>query len=412
MCICPDDSGYEPDLFNQYDMLENNEIDRLLLAYKAGEISEADRVKLELWADESEENRMLLSLLTPDSDVVGELKTLNSYDKQRVWSNIRRETARARRRRVFRALARSGAAAVLLLGAIWGADMLHDRYQERDRLVSVIPPGSSTAVLELSSGMKIPLGQLEEQQLITEADKTEITINAKSTTFAPAREQTRNSGKTTPLFNRILVPKGGEYQLELSDGTKVWLNAQSEITFPTRFSGDTREVELRGEAYFEVEADPSHPFIVRTDQMSVRVVGTSFNIMTYGDEPVVETTLISGSLQVVKDDVETWLTPGMQARFDKESNTMTTRPVYAEGYAAWAKKMFVFFDEPIQSICRKLSRWYDVEIDASSESLDGICYSGMIGRAETFNSIAALLSATDELVFRERDGRVIVEKKK
>ena len=102
----------------------------------------------------------------------------------------------------------------------------------------------------------------------------------------------------------------------------------------------------------------------------------------------------------------------MQARFDKTNNTMSTRSVYAEGYAAWSKKMFVFFNEPIESICRKLSRWYDVEIDASSEGLQGICYSGMIGRAETFNSIASLLSATDELVFRERDGRVIVEKKK
>lgn len=393
-------------------MLNDNEIDRLLLAYKAGVIDDADRLKLELWADESEENRALLLMLTAGSTVAEEMKTMNSYDKQRVWGNIRREAARAKRKRVFRALIRSSAAAALLFGMIWSADMLHDRYLERDTLVSVIQPGSSTAVLQLSSGMKIPLDNIGEQQHITEADKTEITVDSKSTKFVSTGNQRVPQGKVDPLFNKVIVPKGGEYQLELSDGTKVWLNAQSEITFPTQFSGDTRTVELQGEAYFEVKSDPEHPFIVKTEQMSVRVLGTSFNIMTYSDEPTVETTLISGSLKVVKNEVETLLTPGMQARFDKTNNTMSTRSVYAEGYAAWSKKMFVFFNEPIESICRKLSRWYDVEIDASSEGLQGICYSGMIGRAETFNSIASLLSATDELVFRERDGRVIVEKKK
>lgn len=393
-------------------MLNDNEIDRLLLAYKAGVIDDADRLKLELWADESEENRALLLMLTAGSTVAEEMKTMNSYDKQRVWGNIRREAARAKRKRVFRALIRSSAAAALLFGMIWSADMLRARYLERDTLVSVIQPGSSTAVLQLSSGMKIPLDNIDEQQHITEADKTEITVDSKSTKFVSTGNRRIPQGKVDPLFNKVIVPKGGEYQLELSDGTKVWLNAQSEITFPTQFSGDTRTVELQGEAYFEVKSDPEHPFIVKTEQMSVRVLGTSFNIMTYSDEPTVETTLISGSLKVVKNEVETLLTPGMQARFDKTSNTMSTRSVYAEGYAAWSKKMFVFFNEPIESICRKLSRWYDVEIDASSEGLQDICYSGMIGRAETFNSIASLLSATDELVFRERDGRVIVEKKK
>lgn len=393
-------------------MLNDNEIDRLLLAYKAGVIDNADRLKLELWADKSEENRALLSMLTDGSDVAEEMKTLYSYDKQRVWANIRREAVLSRRKRVFRMLIRSGVAAVLLLGMVWSADRVHDRYLQRDALVSVIHPGSSAAVLQLSSGMKISLDNIEDRQCITEADKTEITVDSKSTKFASARNRQIPQGETAPLFNKVIVPKGGEYQLELSDGTKVWLNAQSEITFPTRFMGDTRTVELQGEAYFEVKSDSGHPFIVKTGQMSVRVLGTSFNIMTYGDEPTVETTLISGSLKVVKNEVETLLTPGMQARLDKTSNTMSTRAVYAEGYAAWAKKMFVFFNEPIGSICRKLSRWYDVEIDASSESLRGVCYSGMIGRAETFNSIAVLLSATDELVFRERDGKVIVEGKK
>ena len=190
----------------------------------------------------------------------------------------------------------------------------------------------------------------------------------------------------------------------------MWLNAESEITFPTQFSDSIREVHLRGEAYFEVHSDASHPFVVRTDLLSVRVLGTSFNLATYDDDPTVETTLISGSLKVIRDNVETLLRPGMQARLDKASNAMTTHEVYAESYAAWAHRMFSFFNEPIPSICRKLARWYDVEIDASDPGLNDILYSGMIERAETLNDIAELFSATNELIFREREGRIIIEK--
>lgn len=389
-------------------MLNDNELYWLLSAYKEGNLDPSGRLKLELWADESEENRVLFDLLSGSSPMTEQMKTLYSYDDERVWRNIRREAAHSRRKRVFRALVRSCAAAVLLLGFVWGADRVYERYEQRDALVSVIEPGRTMAVLELSSGMKVALTDRAEQR-ITETDKTQIVVNPESATFTQSPEPAKVA---EPLINRVIVPKGGEYKLELSDGTKVWLNSESEIAFPTQFTGDTRTVELQGEAYFEVRSDAAHPFVVKTDLLAVRVLGTSFNLMTYRNDPTVETTLITGSLQVIRDDVETLLEPGMQARLDKRSNTLTTRPVYAEGYAAWARQMFVFFNEPISSICRKLARWYDVEIDASAPELDQMLYSGMIQRAETFNKIADLISATDELIFRERDGKIVVEKKK
>lgn len=397
-------------------MLNENELYRLLSAYKENTIAPSDRLRLEMWAGESEENRALLGLLSGDSSDAELLRTLYSYDRERVWRNIRREALYRRRRRIFRAVIRTSAAAVLLLGAIWGGERIYDTYQRRDTLVSLITPGQTKAILELSSGMKVALTDGPEQ-LLTEADKTEIHIDAKSTTFQAAdKEPEQNVGKevaakpSRPLVNRLTVPRGGEYQVELSDGTRVWLNAESEITFPTQFSDSIREVHLRGEAYFEVHSDASHPFVVRTDLLSVRVLGTSFNLATYDDDPTVETTLISGSLKVIRDNVETLLRPGMQARLDKASNAMTTHEVYAESYAAWAHRMFSFFNEPIPSICRKLARWYDVEIDASDPGLNDILYSGMIERAETLNDIAELFSATNELIFREREGRIIVEK--
>ncbi len=398
-------------------MLNETELYRLLSACKEKTIDPSDRLKLEMWAGESEENRALLDLLTGNSQDAEQLRMLYSYDRDRVWRNVRREALRNRRRRIFRALVRTSAAAVLLLGLIWGGERIYDFYQHRDTLASLIPPGRTKAVLELSSGMKVALTDGPEQ-LLTEADRTEIHVDAESTTFqaseASPERNSRTRNKTSepvrPLINRLTVPRGGEYQIELSDGTRVWLNAESEITFPTRFTDSLREVRLRGEAYFEVRADAAHPFIVHTDLLSVRVLGTSFNLTTYDDDPTVETTLISGSLKVIRDQVETLLRPGMQARLDKASNTMTTHEVYAESYAAWAHRMFSFFNEPIPSICRKLARWYDVEIDASDPALKDILYSGMIERAETLNDIAELFSVTNELIFREREGRIIVEK--
>lgn len=389
-------------------MLTEHELHSLLTAYKQGTIDPPGRLRLEMWACESEENRLFMGLLSESAAENQLLRTLYSYDEERIWHNIRRTALRDRRRRLTRRITRIAVAASLLLGMIWGTEQLYDSYQRRDALVSVIPAGRTMAVLELSSGMKVELTDQAEQH-ITEADETHITVHAESTTFSLPGQKAAPTA--APLFNKVSVPKGGEYQLELCDGTKVWLNSESEITFPTQFADSIRSVALRGEAYFEVKSDAAHPFVVETELLSVRVLGTSFNLMTYADDPTVETTLISGSLQVIRNEEMTLLTPGMQARLDKRSDTMTTQAVYAESYAAWARQMFVFFNEPVESICRKLARWYDVDIDASAPELRQMRYSGMIERAESFNKIADLLSATDELVFREREGKIIVEKK-
>ncbi len=389
-------------------MLTEHELYNLLTAYKQGTIDPSGRLRLEMWACESEENRLFLGLLSGSSTENRLLRTLYSYDDERVWQNIRRSALRDRRRRITRRITRMAIAATLLLGMVWGGEQLYDGYQRRDALVSVIPAGRTMAVLELSSGTKVELTDRADRQ-ITEADETQISVHAESTTFSlPDRKAAPTAEQ---LFNKVSVPKGGEYRLELCDGTKVWLNSESEITFPTQFADSVRTVALRGEAYFEVKSDTAHPFVVKTDLLSVRVLGTSFNLMTYADDPTVETTLITGSLQVIRNEETTLLAPGMQARLDKRSDTMTTRAVYAESYAAWARRMFVFFNEPVESICRKLARWYDVDIDASAPELGQMRYSGMIERAESFNKIADLFSATDELVFREREGKIIVEKK-
>lgn len=387
-------------------MLNQSELQELLLQFKAGTLGQAGRDELEKWAAESAENMALLELLGKDSQLPEELKTLYAFDQSRVWQNISQAAAHRRRRTIFGIALRTAAAAAVLTGTVLLIDAAYRSFHQPEGIVSIIEPGKTMAILQLSSGERIDLSD-KSRATLKEADATEIRVDSTSTKFMAAGREQRQER----LFNTIIVPKGSEYPVELSDGTKVWLNAESTLTFPTQFDDNVRRVELTGEAYFEVKSDPKHPFIVKTERLDVEVLGTSFNIMTYGDEPMVETTLISGSLKVCVDKWQTMLEPGMQAQFDRQQNTISVKKVHAESYAAWSKQMFVFFDEPIESICRKLARWYDVEIDATSARLKGIRYSGIIKRSETFNNIADLMSSTDELLFREVDGRMKVDRK-
>lgn len=164
-----------------------------------------------------------------------------------------------------------------------------------------------------------------------------------------------------PVIHKLVTPKGSEYKLSLSDGTRVWLNTDSELSYPSSFDTVSRVVTLRGEAYFEV-AKSSVPFIVRTERMDVRVLGTSFNVMSYSEEPEVQVTLEEGRVQVDAQDAHRILTPGQQAVFAKADSLLQVRNVNTEIYTGWRKGEFVFDNETFASVARKLSRWYDVEI--------------------------------------------------
>jgi ferric-dicitrate binding protein FerR (iron transport regulator) len=168
-------------------------------------------------------------------------------------------------------------------------------------------------------------------------------------------------------------------------------------------------VTLDGEGYFEIARDEARPFIVQTRTQRVRVLGTSFNISAHEEDGEIRTTLVTGSVEVEAGDRAWHLTPGRQSRFVTATGEISFHAVDARAYSAWTCGAFVFFDDSISAICRILSRWYGVAIDASSPGLDRLRYSGVIQREETFNEIAALLSSTGEMTFSERaDGTIVV----
>jgi ferric-dicitrate binding protein FerR (iron transport regulator) len=162
------------------------------------------------------------------------------------------------------------------------------------------------------------------------------------------------------LYNTITTPRGGQYQVTLPDGTKVWLNAESSLRFPTAFTEKERAVELTGEAYFEVATNKNKPFLIKTGQSNTRVLGTSFNIMAYNDEGPVKTTLLEGAVKIAEGGRSALLQPGEQGIFN--SGSITTKTVNIRAVIAW-KDGYYFFDRtPVQSVMRQIARWYNVDI--------------------------------------------------
>ncbi|MDR0543797.1 MAG: FecR domain-containing protein [Odoribacteraceae bacterium] len=383
-------------------MEKHIDIDRLLVDYRDGNLSREAREELRAWAKLSPANRQLLELLDDASGTREELAEIYEHDKEGAWKKIQ-AAAHARDRRRFRRFATRGIAAAVLLAAI-GLLLLTRDGENREGLFSgVIAPGSSRAYLRLSDGSEIGIGGAEGVMRLSERDCTRIEAREEVIVF-----DADESRGCTPVQSEIIVPQGGEFSLVLSDGSRVWLNSGSSIRFPSRFSRDAREVSLSGEAYFEVSPDAGRPFAVEVRGERVTVLGTSFNISAYDDDEKVITTLVTGSILLETGKERLRLLPGQQARLAPSTGKISLHEVDATAYIAWTRGAFVFFDESVAGICRILSRWYRVEIDATAPGLEALRYSGIIKREETFNKVAEFLDDTDEIIFVERAGKVIV----
>ncbi len=220
-----------------------------------------------------------------------------------------------------------------------------------------VAPGSNKAILTLGNGSKIDLVNTKDG--IIESDKGVKIDKAGETVIYKSNSPKYSTSET--VFNTITTPRGGQYQLALPDGSKVWMNNASSIKFPVAFSGNTREVVLSGEAYFEVAKNPNKPFIVHVNDLEVKVLGTHFNIMCYSDESSIKTTLIEGSVKLSKGNFSELLYPGKIATFQHQSFTVADADIEQE--LAWKNGYFIFNKSDIETIMRQLARWYDVNVN-------------------------------------------------
>ena len=223
-------------------------------------------------------------------------------------------------------------------------------------------PGGNKAVLTLASGQAIILDSARNGMLAQQGNATVIKQNNGQLAYTTANEK-----PTEVLYNTLATPRGGQYQLVLPDGSKVWLNAASSIRYPTSFNGKQRAVEITGEAYFEVAKNEKMPFLVKMvsasgDKGEVKVLGTHFNVNAYDDEEMVRTTLLEGSVLMKKDAAMAILKPGQQSRLAKSGKMDVMDKADVEEAVAWKNGKHAFNNADIETIMRQAARWYDIEV--------------------------------------------------
>lgn len=208
------------------------------------------------------------------------------------------------------------------------------------------------------------------------------------------------------VYNTLKIPRGGAYSLQLSDGTKVMLNSDSRLKFPQSFSGDTREVYLEGEGFFQVAKDAAKPFIVHCEKYAVRVLGTTFNISAYRNDEVSMTTLVEGRVNIECGNTVVALTPGLMAVV--ADSKVTTREVNVESYISWTRDQFSFSEERLEDLLKKISRWYDVEFVFDDEEIKDYKFSGFMPRYESIDAILQIMEQAANVTFKMNNKQIVV----
>lgn len=304
----------------------------------------------------------------------------------------------------------SAAASVLLLLGVTGYLLLSkpEGKSEQVTLAGATVTSSTEprrAVLTLSDGQSITLNH-SHSGMLAKQGSTAIQQNGTGELVYKAGSQVLPQ---TPveLLNTITTPKGAGYDLVLADGTRVWLNSSSSLSFPAGFSGGQRNVKLTGEAYFEVAKNKEKPFIVEANGTRIQVLGTHFNIGAYTDDQAVVTTLLEGSVKVSKNDKQVMMVPGQQAISKLNTNEITLGKADIDEVMAWRNGYFKFHNEDVKSIFRKVSRWYDIEVEYRG-NVSNQRFGGIYSRSKSINELLAYLEKIGNIHFKLEGRRIIV----
>lgn len=285
--------------------------------------------------------------------------------------------------------------------------LLPDRKLEMERFAiekaAQIKPGTNKALLILNDGTAHDL-TTSNDLLLNEGGSV---IKSEGTKLTYSKEEAVIKEKEIK-YNTLSIPRGGEFFLKLSDGTKVWLNSETVIRYPVQFSGKERRVELMGEAFFEVAHNAKVPFIVESGEQSVKVLGTEFNISSYKEDPLIYTTLVQGSVEVCfknMPEIKQTLAPGEQSSINKLEAQILKHVVEPYKFVAWKEGRFIFDDKNLGEIMKTLSKWYNVEVIFASEELRNYRFTGDLKRYADFGEVLKKIGKTNEVNF-------IIEKNK
>ena len=267
---------------------------------------------------------------------------------------------------------------------------------------NVTAPGGNRAVLTMGNGDHVNLNDKSVGYINKQGDAQIYKAAAGKLVY------NRVSSQSRPVYNTLITPRAGQYELELPDGTRVWLNAESSLRFPTSFSGRNRTVELTGEAYFEVAHNAKMPFKVRTANQEITVLGTHFNIQGYKDESAISTTLLQGSVSVMNklSGKASLLVPGKQSTVYRNNGEISVHAITVDQVMAWKNGYFIFENEDIQTIMKLISRWYDVDVEY--HKIEQVRLGGTFSKSSDLAALLKSFELISDLKFNIKGRRVTV----
>lgn len=374
------------------------------------DISEEERNLLNAWLDESSEHREFYReiktfLCSPESFRPTEERIRRFKASYEVRLTVAER--RKRRHRMVRIGGEVAASCILSVGMacfLWWqvTSSVKEPLLTENRPTATILPGTQKAILVTGEGKTVNLNPETADVEIGEG------VKAKNSNHGLIYSDTLTAG-IEDTENQLIVPRGGEYAIVLSDGTRVWLNSASELKYPVHFAGDMRRVYLKGEAYFQVAHDRQKAFIVVTDDIEVKVYGTEFNINTRVAD-YVQTTLVRGAVSIKTErSAEKMLKPGQLAQFDRLTGETEIKNVDVSNYIGWKSGVYIFEDKSIEQIMDELSLWYDIEVFFRNNTSRNRHFSGSLPRYREIDDMLKVIEKTSHVRFEVKGKTIIVD---
>lgn len=388
-------------------MLSKEEhIARLIFLHIQGMTDNAQEKELNEWRSVSPRHEELFQRMLSSEHVEKSISRFvkTEEEEERGWWQLQQKARSGRSVRKIKWF--PYAAAIVLILSVGGVFYFSGDKEQTEILPiaknEVQVPGSR-AVLILPDGRKVDLENEVLRSDLAQSDSL-LLVSARSLKYRDI-----DSPDTTEIFHTLEIPRGGEYLLALSDGTMIYLNSESTLSFPVKFQGKERKVYLTGEAYFKVAKNTEHPFVVTAGELEVLVTGTTFGVRAYKDEKDIQTTLESGQVTVRVEGKSVKLVPNKQVLFNKSTMGLEVRDVDVDLYLAWADGRLVYDNCPLEKILTDLGRWYNIDVFYSRDELRSYQFSLNMKKHEEFTQVLELIGKTGEVQFEIKDNTVIVK---
>lgn len=370
------------------------EIRILIAKYFANQISAEELEELSVWV-KKEDNREVFRSYAVINFNIEETRLPKQDFKRTAWETLEREIKKSKKLRLYRRLGVAASIAVIVSLSlyIFNKDTTTDTLGPLPELVETTTlPGTNKAVLTTEKGVDVVLSEDDVYE------KGYVNSNGKQLNYRKGEE----TASDELAYNFLTVPRGGQFQLNLSDGTKVWLNSASKIKYPKQFGRkNTRQVELLyGEAYFDVTSSEKYygkGFMVLTQGQQLEVLGTEFNIKAYEDENSLKTTLVEGSVKIEKGNKHVTLVPEQQAIASKASDGITVSNIDVYDETSWKEGVFSFHGSSLSEIMKVVSRWYDVDVQFANQDMGKVRFNGVFRKDENLEEILEFIQATNFL---------------